>query len=314
VLALIVSGSVVASAAGGDAIKTLLITGQNNHNWQFTSRVHEETLEATGRFDVDVTDNPASTLADGAGLGQYKLFVLDYNGERWGSGAEANFAAAVKAGTGVVVIHASNNAFVGWTDYERVCGLMWVNGTTGHGAFHPFDVTFVDHEHPITKGLADFKSHPDELYHKLVNTQSTPFTLLAQALSSSESRGTGKDEPMAVTLAFGKGRVFHTPLGHVWTGDDVSKASIVDPQFKTLLTRGAEWAATGNVTLGSSWKDVREHNTLTAQRRLRDGSFSSMARAARVGTDSRPRASRPRTGRSRMACLSGRREQRARTS
>jgi hypothetical protein len=68
---------------------------------------------------------------------------------------------------------------------------------------------------------------------------------------------------MAMTLSFGKGRVFHTPLGHVWKGSDNQKASIHDPQFKVLLARGAEWAATGAVTLGTEIRDVREHNVLT---------------------------------------------------
>src|ERR1051325_7978794 len=100
-------------------IRTLLVTGFNNHNWQYTSRVHKDTLEGCGRFQVDITDDPRTTLADASKLSQYKLFVLDYNDsqaktpQRWGEAAEKNFAAAVKSGTGVVAIHGSNNAFIG---------------------------------------------------------------------------------------------------------------------------------------------------------------------------------------------------------
>jgi type 1 glutamine amidotransferase len=212
---------------------------------------------------VDVADDTPAALSDGAALKKYQLFVLDYNGPRWGGPAEANFISAVSAGTGVVVIHASNNAFVGWTDYEKLCGLMWVQGTTGHGKYHGFDVAITSTDHPITRGLKPITAHPDELYHKLVNTQNVRFTTLAEALSSTESGGTGNQEPMAIVLEFGKGRVFHTPLGHTWLNDDNSKTSGVDPQFKILLSRGAEWAATGAVTLGTEWKDARPHNTLT---------------------------------------------------
>lgn len=258
------------ASAGPEPIRTLLITGHNNHNWQYTSRVHEDTLEATGRFAVDITDDPQATLADAAGLKKYQLFVLDYNDSHaakpWGEAAQKNFVEAVNGGVGVVAIHAANNAFKGWSEYEKMLGLMWRDGT-GHGKFHAFDVIFVDTAHPITAGLSTITAHPDELYHNLVNSQGAKYHLLAQAMSSTESGGTGKNEPMAFTLEFGAGKIFATPLGHVWTGSDSNKVSIANPAFKTLLCRGSEWAATGGVTLPATWSDVRVHNTLSESER-----------------------------------------------
>jgi type 1 glutamine amidotransferase len=260
-----------ALAQGQPPIKALIVTGHNNHNWQYTSRVHADTLAWTGRFAVDITDDPATTLADAKGIAKYQVFVLDYNDsqapKRWGDAAEKNFVAAVSGGTGVVVIHSANNAFPGWVEYEKMVGLLWREGT-GHGAFHEFDVKILDKTHPITAGMADMKSHADELYHKLVNTQGAKYLLLAAAFSATDKGGTGQDEPMALTLEYGKGRIFHTPLGHVWTGAQNQKASISDPQFKTLLCRGAEWAATGKVTLPAAWGDWGDsvnHNVLTPE-------------------------------------------------
>ncbi|MGE3109510.1 MAG: family 16 glycoside hydrolase [Phycisphaerales bacterium] len=260
-------GLAVASAALADGpIRTLLITGHNNHNWQYTSRMHEDTLEGSGRFDVDVTDDPHAALSDAVEAKKYQLFVLDYNDshepKRWGEEAEKNFVSAVSAGAGVVAIHSANNAFKGWADYEKMLGLMWREGT-GHGKFHAFDVIWVDSQHPITAGLGTMTAHPDELYHNLVNSQNATYHLLGQAMSAKENGGTGKNEPMAFTLEFGKGRVFATPLGHVWNGSDEQKASISDPAFKTLLCRGAEWAATGEVTLPVTWYDRSTANTLS---------------------------------------------------
>jgi len=269
VVGLMVVGAPAMGGQGAEPIRTLLVTGQNNHNWWYTSRVHQDTLEATGRFDVNITEHPGRDFAKSGFLSPYQLIVLDYNAnDRWSPEAEKAFLDAVKGGAGVVVIHAANNAFPGWAEYEKMVGLLWREGT-GHGAFHEFTVEVVDKNHPITKGLADFKT-PDELYHRLVNSQNAEFGLLARAMSSTESGGTGKNEPMAMTLQFGKGRVFHTPLGHVWKDQEGTKVSVVNPGFRSLLTRGAEWAATGAVTLPATWSDTRTHNTLS-EREKADG-------------------------------------------
>ncbi len=268
----VIALSVAAAAAGAYAqtgeplIRALLLTGENNHHWRYTSRLHEDTLEATGLFDVDVADDAASALQDAAGLARYQLLVLDYNGKPWGEQAQANFVKAVEGGTGLVVIHASNNAFPGWKEYEEMVGLLWREGT-GHGRFHSFDVEYKDTSHPITRELTDMAAHPDELYHDLKNPQGSRFQVLATAFSDPESGGVGSDQPIAIVLEYGKGRIFHTPLGHVWEEQNEQKRSVSDPQFRLLLARGAEWAATGDVSLGAEFRDARPHNMLSEAER-----------------------------------------------
>jgi cytochrome c oxidase cbb3-type subunit 3 len=66
-------------------------------------------------------------------------------------------------------------------------------------------------------------------------------TVLATAHSDPSNNGSGRDEPQLMVLSYGKGRVFHTTMGH-----DVSALSSVD--FVVTLQRGTEWAATGAVT------------------------------------------------------------------
>jgi type 1 glutamine amidotransferase len=259
---IIMAFACAACATTQDLIPTLLITGANNHNWQYTSRLHADTLEATGRFVVTITDNPGMDLARPGALDRFRLIVLDYNADnRWPAQAEENFIRAVQGGTGLVAIHASNNAFPTWAEFERMLALVWRSGTTGHGRFHEFSVEPVDDTHAIMRGLGAFGT-TDELYHRLVNPQETPYRLLARAMSTVRSGGSGELEPMALTVEYGSGRVFATPLGHVWTGQDATKASVVSPGFRALLARGAEWAATGSVTLPPEWRDVRNHNTL----------------------------------------------------
>jgi type 1 glutamine amidotransferase len=243
-----------------EPVPVLLVSGANNHDWKWTAPEIRRCLEECGRFAVTVTDEPAKTLADAAGLAGYRAFVLDYNGPRWGEAAEQTFLAAVARGAGVVVIHAANNAFPGWVDYEKLVGLCWREGT-GHGAYHPFDVAVVDRQHPITHGMPDMVMHPDELYHRLVWMHGAEFKVLLSAFDDPKTGGSGRHEPMATVGAFGKGRVFHTPLGHTWSGALPTRATWHDPQLRNLVARGTEWAATGAVTLPPrppNWLDPTE--------------------------------------------------------
>lgn len=232
-------------------IPTLVVSGANNHDWEWTAPEIARALTETGRFAVRVTNEPGKDLVDApraAAAGELALIVLDYNGPRWGEAAERAFLQAVEGGVGVSVLHAANNAFPGWKEYERLVGLLWRDGT-GHGAYHPFDVHVVDAHHPITAGMADLRMHPDELYHRLVFAPGAEFKVLLSAFSEPKTGGTGRHEPMGTASVFGKGRVFHTPLGHVWKGVPQSRATWADPQLRRLVARGSEWAATGTVTL-----------------------------------------------------------------
>ena len=92
------------------------------------------------------------------------------------------------------------------------------------------------------KGLPNSWLHAkDELYHGLRGPAEN-MTILATAFSAKKFRGTERNEPMIMTLDYGKGRVFHTPMGHA----DYSQECV---GFITCFLRGTEWAATGKVTI-----------------------------------------------------------------
>jgi hypothetical protein len=91
------------------------------------------------------------------------------------------------------------------------------------------------------RGLPPVWMHAaDELYATLRGPGKN-MTVLATAHSDPKNKGTGHDEPSMVVLSYGKGRVFHTMMGH-----DVAALSCVG--FMTTFQRGTEWAATGRVT------------------------------------------------------------------
>lgn len=107
-----------------------------------------------------------------------------------------------------------------------------------HGAQHEFNVVAHQPEHPIVKGMpASWKHAKDELYDSLRGPAEN-----VEVLAYAHSDKSGKNEPMVMTIAYGKGRVFHTPMGHA----DYSMRCV---GFHSVLQRGTEWAATGEVTI-----------------------------------------------------------------
>jgi len=75
--------------------------------------------------------------------------------------------------------------------------------------------------------------------------------ILATAFADSAAGGgTMRDEPILMTITYGKGRVFHTTMGHADEGGGPAMKCV---GFITTLQRGAEWAVTGNVTQKVPW-------------------------------------------------------------
>jgi len=236
-----------------DKINVLLLTGENNHDWTRSAPFCRDLLEASGRFSVNLVEQASPALEQAALVEQTDLFFVDYNGVDWAELAQAAFEGAVASGRGVVLLHAANNGFQGWMAMEKMAALMWREGA-GHGQYHEFTVNMVDHDHPITRDLPDFRIW-DELYHRLSHMHGAPHQVLATAYSDPEKGGTGRREPVMLVTRYGKGRIFHQVLGHVWPHDlgggykGFTMATFETPGFQRSLLRGAEWAATGVVTL-----------------------------------------------------------------
>ena len=249
-LCFFVSMACLPCPAAEEPIAAAIITGENNHDWKATTPVLKAALEKSGRFKVAVIDDLWGGVTADA-LAPHQVLVLNFNptsSRKWSDAQARTFLEAVSMkGKGVVVVHAANNAFPGWREYERLIGGAW-RGGAGHGSFHSFLVDIPDREHPITRGLPRrFRQAADELYHGLAMEPGV--RILAVAHSDREGTGgTGRYEPMAWVLRYGRGRVFHTSLGH-------AASSMESPGFQTLLLRGAEWAATGKVTIAPAFPE-----------------------------------------------------------
>lgn len=228
--------------------QVLLLCGANNHDWARSAPFLRDWLESRGDFTVTLTQNPSDFL-ENAEIARFDLFFVDYNGPMWSEAARAHFSAAVRAGTGVVLLHAASNSFDGWADYEQMCGLIW-RGKRGssHGEFGPLQVQIADASHPATRDLECFATQ-DELYTGTIPVENADFTVLATAFSDPTRGGSGQNEPAIVAAHFGAGRVFHHLLGHLWKGDpdgDYRGASLValeNAGFQNSLLQGCRWAA-----------------------------------------------------------------------
>jgi hypothetical protein len=266
-----------ASAAPGtdNRIRVLIVDGQNNHNWRAMTPPMKAALERSGRFAVDVITSPppkasrADWDAFRPDFSKYDVVLSNYNGEPWPSAVQDALEDYVAQGGGLVIIHAANNAFPSWPAFNRMIGLGWRSADfgerltvddrgelvrtpkgqgpgAGHGPQHPFKVVIRHPEHPITHGMPTEWMHAkDELYHGQ-RGPAEHMDILATALSDKLKGGTGTNEPMIWVIPFGKGRVFTTVMGHAM-GDDITAIRCVG--FRTVLLRGTEWAATGNVTI-----------------------------------------------------------------
>ena len=227
-----------AAAEQPASIKVLLVTGddvQPAHNWREVSQALRDTLVASGKFEVRVCED-AGVLDSAATLGRYDLVLLHlYNAKTptLSAGAKENLANFVKDGKGLVISHLSSASFKEWEEFPKLCGRCWVMGKSGHGPRAVFQARIAKPDHPITQGLADFEAD-DELYAKLQGD--APITVLVEA----DSGWSKKTEPLAFTIEYGKGRVFHETFGH-------DAKALRNPVVQKLIQRGCEWAATGKV-------------------------------------------------------------------
>ncbi len=252
----------------------MLLDGESGgpwHKWQLTTPALKKALEDSGLFTVDVVTAPPaggdfSTFAPE--WKKYRAIVWNYDAPdaRWPDALKKSFEEYVGGRwrrrdrargrqrlPGVDRVqrddrrrrlarpHREGRSVLVREGRRKTVSDPSPGPAGAHGARVPFLVTVRAPSHPITRGLpATWMHQGDELYSKLRGPGKN-MTILATAHSSPDNAGSDRDEPMLMALTWGKGRIFHTTLGH-----DVNGMSCVG--FVVTLQRGTEWAATGAVT------------------------------------------------------------------
>ena len=267
-------GAVAVTASQGCAAKkvnVLIIDGQNNHKWQASTPLIEEMLVKTGRFKVDVATTPDKKAPKDAwkkfnpNFSKYGVVLSNYTGQSWPDDVNKEFEKYMQDGGGLVFYHSAVFSFPKWNEWNNMMGMGWRRNDFGdrlfiddsgkvvrvpkgkgpgggHGPSHAFEVKVRKSEHPVMKNVPKNWMHvEDELYHGMRGPTQN-MTILATAFSAKKGGGTGAHEPMVWTVPYGKGRVFVSLFGH-----DTHALKAADTA--TMLCRGAEWAATGEVTI-----------------------------------------------------------------
>jgi len=277
-------------------IKVLIVDGQNNHEvWPKSTIMMKQYLEETGLFSVDIKRTKFTWKGERekaylplAGVGEmqdlkepksdpdfilsfkkYDVVVSNFGWKAadWPEATQKALEKYMMDGGGFVSVHAADNSFPTWLEYNKMIGLggwgdrnekdgpyvYYTNegelvrdtspGSAGaHGPQHIVPVTIRVADHPITKGMPKvWMTTKDECYAKLRGPGEN-MIVLATGKDMSGKAPTDRHEPVLMVLTYGEGRIFHTTLGH----DDYSCEGV---GFITTFLRGVQWAATGKVTL-----------------------------------------------------------------
>ncbi len=283
-------------AAPAAHLKALIVDGQNNHTaWPKSTIIMRDDLIASGRFDVEIArtkytwnGKQEAAFLPLAGVGptedlptaktdpdfkpdfsKYDVVISNfgYQAAPWPVETQLALEKFVRTGGGFVSIHAADNCFPDWPEYNRMIGLGGWGGRNeksgpyvymdrdgrivrdpqpgscgGHGPVNDFLITLRDLKHPITQGLPEHWMHASDECYSQLRGPAENMVILATAAEPEKLREAGRNEPMLMAIGYHNGRVFHSTLGH-------HAASFECVGFKVTFLRGTEWAATGKVTL-----------------------------------------------------------------
>lgn len=237
---IIALATVCTISAADKKINTLIISGDDvgAHNWRVTQEEYRSMLLDSGNFDVRISED-MNILESSKALAKYDLIFFvraNVSGEPLSDQAKANLEYFVGNGKGLVVNHMASGSFPEWLEFKKMCGIYWSpKDGSGHApGTHVFDVTIQDKDHPITQGMETFQAD-DELYSALVITPGVDFNILATGKTTYKGHE-GEDEPLAITLNYRNGRVFHQCFGH-------DKKALQQKGVREIIVKGSEWAA-----------------------------------------------------------------------
>ena len=278
-------GRAARAVAGSDAalevalarepIKVLIVDGMSNHAWEQTTRIARAVYATSGFFSVEVSTAPKVSEASAweawkPDFRRYEVVVMNYNSGdasgslNWPADKRAMLEEFVRGGGGLYVLHAANNSFPDWPEYNKMIATGWRKsgfgsalkvendlrltlippGTgpgTGHGNRADAPIRIL-RRHPINKGYPSaYLASTLEIY-QYARGPAADCQVLSYAFDGPASGGSGINWPIEILIDYGKGQVYNATQGHVWAGETLPNA-VRDVSFQTTLIRATEWLA-----------------------------------------------------------------------
>ena len=222
----------VAQTPVANPIRILIVDDlSQGYYHMFTATTLRDIIRKDERFHVTLVED-AEVLGTDLPF-DYDVILLhfkNYREPKRNAAMKVNLEKFVNEGGGLFVYHFACGAFENWTEFDKFSGRVWDPELPPHDPYGRFAVNIIDKEHPITKGVGNFEID-DELYTCLKESN-VPIRVIAEATSKVD----GKKYPMAFVLENGKGRTFHTTLGH----DDKSLSC---EGFQTMIKNALVWCA-----------------------------------------------------------------------
>jgi len=200
-------------------------------------KVGGEAFSPDAGGDRAVIQQPTANQRRDISTFPYDVIVLYNHARKLTAAQQQNFLSLLEKGVGLVVLHHAIAAYDGWREFEKIVGgRYYLSAVDEGGVKHPasnykhdvdFTVHIQDTDHPITRGLKDFKIH-DETYI------GCSFDPKIHVLLTTDERTS--DKTIGWTHSYAKARVAYLMGGH----DHVAYAN---ESFRALVARAIRWAA-----------------------------------------------------------------------
>ena len=144
-----------------------------------------------------------------------------------------NILGAHQEGVDAVNLHCAMHCYrTGKDDWFKFIGIQ----SSSHGPQEPIAITFVDKEHPTTRGFENWTTIKEELYNNVkVFPSAHPLARGRQMVKQRDGTEKAVESVVAWGNEYGGTRVFSTTIGH-------NNVTVADARYLDFVTRGLLWA------------------------------------------------------------------------
>ena len=227
-------------------IRALLIIGGGYHDYARQKDILKEGIEQRAHIEVEVAYVPAANNEERARFDVFskpdwaKGFDVIIHDECSAGITDTNYIAQIlephKTGMPAVFLHCAMHSYrtPGWNSNPPTIITPWFEltglQTTGHGPQRPIELTMLDAQNPITRGMTNWTTVNEELYNNVAKKVLDTANPIIRG-----KQGTNETVVAWGNLYNGKAKVFGTTIGH-------NNLTVADPRYLDLVTRGLLWA------------------------------------------------------------------------